>query len=50
MELTVLSWLFNKLQATEVHWACRGGSLPVLEALLNHGAKLDSRDKVEAVI
>lgn len=41
---------FNKLQATEVHWACRGGSLPVLEALLNHGAKLDSRDKVEAVI
>lgn len=42
--------VFNKLQATEVHWACRGGSLPVLEALLNHGAKLDSRDKVEAVI
>lgn len=41
---------FNKLQATEVHWACRGGSLLVLEALLNHGAKLDSRDKVEAVI
>ncbi|TRY89388.1 hypothetical protein DNTS_024126 [Danionella cerebrum] len=46
--ITTLPLPFHQLQATEVHWACRGGSLSVLEALLNHGAKLDSRDKLRS--
>ncbi len=33
-----------------MHWACRGGSLPALELLLNKGAKFNSRDKVHRKI
>lgn len=35
-----------QLEATAVHWACRGGSLPALQLLLDQGAKITSRDKV----
>ena len=38
--------MFFKLDATAVHWACRGGSQPALELLLNQGGKFNSRDKV----
>ncbi|MEQ2196913.1 hypothetical protein XENOCAPTIV_017832 [Xenoophorus captivus] len=34
-----------KLEATAVHWACRGGCLPALQLLLDQGAKITSRDK-----
>ena len=35
-----------QLEATAVHWACRGGSLPALQLLLDQEAKFTSRDKV----
>lgn len=35
-----------QLESTAVHWACRGGSLPALQLLLDQGAKLTYRDKV----
>lgn len=35
-----------QLEATAVHWACRGGSLPALQLLLDQGAKFTYRDKV----
>lgn len=37
-----------QLDATAVHWACRGGSLSVLELLLNHKGNLHVKDKVIA--
>lgn len=40
------SVLMLQLEATAVHWACRGGSLPALELLLDRGGKFMSRDKV----
>lgn len=38
-----------QLEATAVHWACRGGSLPALQLLLDQGAKITFRDKVGPV-
>lgn len=35
-----------QLEATAVHWACRGGSLAALQLLLDQGAKFTYRDKV----
>lgn len=35
-----------QLEATAVHWACRGGSLTALQLLLDQGAKFTYRDKV----
>ena len=35
-----------QLEATAVHWACRGGSLPALQLLMDQGAKVTYRDKV----
>lgn len=38
-----------QLDATAVHWACRGGSLPALQLLLDQGAQLTYRDKVSCM-
>lgn len=35
-----------QLDRTPVFWACRGGHLDILKQLLNHGAQVNSRDKV----
>uniref|UniRef100_A0A672FS91 Ankyrin repeat domain-containing protein 1 n=1 Tax=Salarias fasciatus TaxID=181472 RepID=A0A672FS91_SALFA len=37
-----------QLEATAVHWACRGGNLPALQLLLDQGAKFTSRDKLHS--
>uniref|UniRef100_A0A672IHG5 Ankyrin repeat domain 2 (stretch responsive muscle) n=1 Tax=Salarias fasciatus TaxID=181472 RepID=A0A672IHG5_SALFA len=35
-----------QLGSRAIHWACRGGSLGVVEALKSHGADLNARDKL----
>lgn len=35
-----------QLGSGAIHWACRGGSLSVVEVLKRHGADLNVRDKV----
>ncbi|KAK1794516.1 hypothetical protein P4O66_010772, partial [Electrophorus voltai] len=39
-------YIAPQLDAAVVHWACQGGSLPILELLLHHCSNLDARDKV----
>ncbi|XP_014861439.1 PREDICTED: ankyrin repeat domain-containing protein 1 isoform X1 [Poecilia mexicana] len=48
LSLTVRCVFVLQLEATAVHWACRGGSLPALQLLLHQGAKFTSRDKLQS--
>ncbi|KAM3830626.1 ankyrin repeat domain-containing protein 23 isoform 2-T2 [Vipera latastei] len=36
----------DKLEATPLFWACRGGHLDILKGLISRGAKISTRDKL----
>eukprot|EP00061_Rhincodon_typus_P018199 g47274.t1 len=40
-----INLLHAQLNATAVHWSCRGGSLEVLKTLLNNDANVNAKDK-----
>ncbi|ETE57471.1 Ankyrin repeat domain-containing protein 23, partial [Ophiophagus hannah] len=37
---------YDKLEATPLFWACRGGHLDILKGLISRGAKISTRDKL----
>ena len=40
------SKVLDKLGDTALHWACRGGDLQIVKLLVDNGAKVNAKDKV----